>query len=81
MFTIFDSKVGTSLTPFFAQSRPAGIRQWHYNCNREESDYRRYPGDYTLFEIGVYDADKMEFVEHDTQVNHGLAQIQINREE
>lgn len=76
-FTIYDSKVESSLVPFYARTRSAGLRQWHFNCNREDSDYHRYPGDYTLFELGTYEADTMEEKTHKTQINHGLATIQL----
>lgn len=76
-FTIYDSKIKSSLTPFYAQTVPAGLRQWHYNCNRPDSDYNRYPGDYTLFELGTYEGDTMVTKDHKTPINHGLAQIQI----
>lgn len=79
-FTIYDSKVESSLTPFYAQNRASGLRQWNYNCNRPDSDFNRYPGDYTLFELGIYEADTMTEVAHKTQINHGLATIQIKDE-
>lgn len=79
-FAIYDSKVKSSLVPFYQQSREAGLRQWHYNCNRPDSEYNKYPGDYTLFELAVYEADTMEEQKHKTQINHGLASIQIGKE-
>lgn len=79
-FTIYDSKVASSITPFYAPSRAAGLRQWHFNCNRKESDYNRYPGDYTLFELGTYESDSMDEISHKTPINHGLATIQLIEE-
>lgn len=77
-FTVYDSKVGSSIQPFYMQTRASGIRQWHFNCNRQDSDYNRYPGDYTLFELGVYECDTMVEQAHETPINHGLATIQIS---
>lgn len=76
-FAIFDSKVGSSLPPFYAANRPTGLRNWHFNVNREGSDYNNYPGDYTLFELGVYECDTMDEVPHEEKINHGLAILQI----
>lgn len=76
-FAVYDSKLKTSLPPFFSPNVPTALRRWHYTCNQEGSDFHNYPGDYTLFELGVYEADTMEEVQHDTKINHGLALIQI----
>lgn len=80
-FAVFDSKVKSSPVPFYEQTRESGLRRWHYNCNHPESDYNRYPGDYTLFELGVYEGDTMQENQYETAINHGLAIIQITPEE
>lgn len=79
-FVVFDSKVGASLPPFYAQTRATGLRQWNWNCNVKESDWCRYPGDYTLFELGEYECDTMLELTHEVPINHGLATLQINTE-
>ena len=55
MFTVFDSKVGAYLQPFFMQSTGAAMRAFEDSCNDPQMQFNKHPADFTLFEIGEYD--------------------------
>jgi hypothetical protein len=57
VFAVFDSKAEVYGTPIFFGSRGLAIRSFDQECNREESQIFKYPGDFTLFQIGEYDQD------------------------
>lgn len=58
VFSIFDSKVGSYLSPFFMRSKGEAIRALTGELSNENSNICKYPSDFTLFEIGEYDDTK-----------------------
>jgi len=73
VFSVFDSKVGAFLTPFFSRNRATALRSFTSAVQDTSTDFYRYAGDYTLFEIGEWDAEKGVFSQHEAKVNLGLA--------
>ncbi len=73
IFSVFDSKVGAFLTPFFSPNRATALRSFITACQDSKSDFHRYAGDYTLFELGEWSPEKGEFKQHEAKVNLGLA--------
>ncbi len=73
VFSVFDSKVGAFLTPFFSANRAVALRSFTTACQDGGSDFHRYAGDYTLFEIGEWDPVKGVWSQHESKVNLGLA--------
>ncbi len=73
VFTVFDSKVGAFLTPFFCKNRAVALRSFTSACQDVKTDFHRYAGDYTLFEIGEWDAEKGNWIQHESKLSLGLA--------
>jgi len=55
MFLIYDSKVEAYLTPHFLRSTGEAIRAFTAACNDPQTQFNKYPSDFTYFEIGEYD--------------------------
>jgi len=73
VFSIFDSKAAAFLQPFFSPTAATAVRSFERSAQDEASDFNRYAGDYTLFEIGEWDQSQGTWVAHDAKINLGLA--------
>ncbi len=73
VFSIYDSKADSFLQPFFVPNRAMALRSFASACQEERSDFNRYSGDYTLFEIGDWESEKGIWVEYEAKINLGLA--------
>jgi len=73
MFAVYDSKVEAFLQPFFMQTRGQAIRSWGEVVNDPQTQFCKFPTDFTLFEIGEYDDAKGVVENCDTKVNLGVA--------
>lgn len=81
VFSVFDSKVGAFLTPFFVANRAVALRSFMAACQDEGSDFYRFADDFTLFEIGLWESETGDFVALDAKLNLGLASQFLSREE
>lgn len=58
MFTVFDSKAGAYLPPFYNNSNGSAMRNFSDTVNEPGSLLYKHPEDFTLFHIGSFnDAD------------------------
>lgn len=57
IFTIYDSKVGLYLTPFFMKHEADALRAVRTLTLDPDHNFCKFAGDYTLFHIGEYDED------------------------
>ncbi len=73
VFSVFDSKVGAFLLPFFSGNRAVALRSFTSAVQDHGSDFHRYAGDYTLFEIGTWEPEKGVYTPHEAKLNLGLA--------
>lgn len=55
MFTVYDSKAETYLRPFSMLTTGEAIRGFITTLNDPQTEYCKYPADFTLFEIGTFD--------------------------
>lgn len=55
MYSIYDSKVGAYLPPFFVPSRGAAVRAVQQAVNTDDHPFHHFPADYTLFFLGTWD--------------------------
>lgn len=55
VFTVYDAAVKAFMQPFFVRSTGEALRTFTAACNEENSNFRKYPADYTLFALGEYD--------------------------
>lgn len=73
VFSVYDSKVGAWMEPFFADYRGRAIRSWETACMDEKHDFNRYSSDYSLFEIGTYDQETGQMESLKTFIPYGTA--------
>lgn len=79
IFSIHDSKAEAYLAPFFEATAGTAVRRFETAINDETSPFNKYPGDYTLFEIGEWDEQTATLTNHKTDINLGSA-IQYKKE-
>jgi len=73
IYSVYDSKTEAFLQPFFMQAKGQAIRAFSELANDEKHQFGKYPEDFTLFEIGLFDDQKGSIVTHSTPVSVGLA--------
>lgn len=73
VFAVYDSKAEAYMQPFFMQSRGAAIRAFDSTVNNPETQFYKYPTDFTLFEIGEYDELHGKLIPSKTPISCGLA--------
>lgn len=54
VFSVYDSKVGAYLAPFFCRASGEAVRAFISAVNAADHDFRRFPEDYSLFELGEF---------------------------
>jgi len=55
VFCLFDSKVEAYLPPRYYRAKGEAIREFSEAVNMNDNGISKYPGDFTLFEIGEFD--------------------------
>lgn len=55
IFSIYDVKAQAFNQPFFSNNRGTAIRSFAEAISDKNSMYGKYPEDFVLFEIGVFD--------------------------
>jgi hypothetical protein len=74
MFTVYDSKAKCYLNPFVMRNSAEAIRSFHTVCNDPQTNFSKYPSDFTLFEIGEWNDDEGQITMHEAKQALGLAQ-------
>ena len=62
IFTIYDSKAGAYLTPFFLHNEAMAIRIFQDCVNDIKHQFGKHPEDYTMFSVGSWDDEKTKFL-------------------
>lgn len=70
VFAVYDQKAEAYLTPFFVNSKGLAIRSFTDAVN-DPKVLGKYPGDFTLFEIGEYDPIRGQMQPHVTNIACG----------
>ena len=73
IFVVYDSKAEAYLQPHFAPTVGLAMRSWEVAVNSSDTQFGKFPADFTLFEIGTYDDLTGTLVMHQSKVNLGLA--------
>ncbi len=60
-FSVFDSKANAHLPPFFLPETAMAVRVFSDMVNSDTHAFSKHPGDYTLFEFGVWDDSNSKF--------------------
>jgi len=71
VFSIYDSKVGAYMKPFYAHSAGEAMRTVVDASSGQDNMLSRHPGDFTLFELGVYDDQSGQFAQLEAKINLG----------
>ncbi|QGH72128.1 MAG: DNA binding protein [Microviridae sp. ctjWc39] len=66
VFTIYDSKAEAYLQPFFLKNKGEAIRALTDIVAKPDHNFCKYPEDFTLFELGVFDDSTSRFELYDT---------------
>lgn len=74
IYTVYDSKVESYNTPFVLRSTGEALRWFQTLTNDPETQFSKYPTDFSLFEIGEVDMEKCELLPYETKKSLGLAQ-------
>ena len=73
MFSIFDVKASAYLPPFILPETAMAVRVFADCVNSDDHQFGKHPGDYTLFELGVWDDSCAALAVHaSTKVVNGL---------
>lgn len=73
VFALFDSKTSAFGIPFFIEHKGQALREFEQMANNPESYVSKYPGDFTLFELGDYDKESAKFTFHKAPLSLGVA--------
>lgn len=73
IFTVHDSKAEQAPDLYTSTTQATGLRRFKATCDNPESDFYKFPGDYTLFELGTWDQKTLKIEEYKTPIHHGLA--------
>lgn len=80
VYSVFDSKVGAYMSPFYVRSRGEAMRSFGDAVNDENHPFHKHPGDYTLFDLGEYDEGSGKFTNESTPVSCGVAVEYLRQE-
>lgn len=75
IMSVHDSKAGAFISPFFTPTVAVGLRSFGQAVNDPETNFYKFPGDYTLFELGSFDIESGVITLHPAHINHGLALV------
>lgn len=62
MLAVRDAAVDAYNTPFFVTHVGSAVRSFGDECKNKESPIAAHPGDYELFELGVFDTTTAQVV-------------------
>ena len=73
IFSVHDSKAAAFISPFFCPTVAVGLRSFAQAASDTDTQFCKFPGDYTLFELGTFDVNTGEISLLKAMKNHGLA--------
>ena len=73
IFAVWDSKAEAYMQPFFASTVGLALRIFSDNVANQDSVLFKYPDDFVLFEIGLWDERTGEMINHEANINLGMA--------
>ena len=68
-----DAKAEAFGQPFYSQQRGIAVRSFADECSREDSNLKKHPEDYALFELGKFDEQTGELTSHPQPIQIALA--------
>lgn len=81
VYAIYDSKVNAYLNPFYMRSDGEAVRAVTEAAKDRNSNFCKYPADFTLFRVAEYDDQSGRFYALDAHVNLGnlLSLVNVER--
>jgi len=73
IFSIRDNKAEAFIQPFFSPTAATAIRSFESAVNDSNTDFHKYAGDYTLFQLGEWEPNTGKITICETPINLGLA--------
>lgn len=80
VFTIYDSKVESYMSPFMAPTAGHALRMFADTVNDDKTTLNKHPEDFTLFEIGEYDDSTAKYTNLEALKSLGTA-IEYKRDD
>ncbi len=80
VFSVYDSKAEAFIQPFYSQTTGTAVRSFEQAVQDPTHEFRKFAGDYTLFELGEFDQSTGHFTQLATHINLGLALTYIKDE-
>ena len=74
LYTIYDSKAETYANPFLQRTNGEAMRNFADVCNQDDTQYHKHPEDFTLLEIGEWNAITGDIQLNETKNSLGRAQ-------
>lgn len=65
MYSIHDSKAEAYLPPIFMRTAGEAIRTFEQTCKDPNSQFSKFPADFTLVELGEFDELSAHIATHD----------------
>lgn len=81
VFSIFDTKAGVFMLPFYASSVGVAMRNVSRAVKDPTTDFHHFASDYCLFELGEWDPESGKFRMLDAPFSHGLVSVFAARTE
>lgn len=64
IFTVHDSKAEAYLPPFYMKTKGEALRAFETTVKDENSQFNKYPADYTLVELGTFNEETAAISAH-----------------
>ncbi len=79
IFAVYDSKSEAYTLPFYYHLENQALRTFSDWCNDPDHPFGKHPEDYTLFEIGVFDASQGSLEQPEKKsLRHALECVKSN---
>lgn len=75
VFSVFDSKAGAFLQPFFSVNVATALREFAAAAQSESHAFHRHAGDFELFLLGEWDQYEGQIKMYETKQSLGLASM------
>ncbi|UOF81151.1 DNA binding protein vP5 [Microviridae sp.] len=73
VFTIYDSKSEVWGKPFYSQTTASGLRAFIDVVKDGQSEYNKFPNDFAIFEVAVWDDASGLMLPYEAKKSLGLA--------
>jgi len=65
MYSIHDSKAEAYLSPIYFKTKGEALRAFEASCKDTDSNFYKYPSDFTMVELGEFDESTATIISYD----------------